>query len=177
MLAGERTILDNGYAGDIVGVINPGVFAVGDTISAKGGFNFKPMPQFQPEIFAHVSPKDVGKRKSFDKGINQLTEEGAIQLLKPYEYGAELIFAAVGQLQFEVMQYRLKDEYGVDTILSSLPYKCSAWLLGDIKTFQKPSNSMIVQDRFERPIVLFTEHWEKQYAIKQNPNHQLVDIL
>lgn len=177
MLAGERTILDTGYAGDIVGVINPGMFAVGDTISVKGGFNFKPMPQFQPEIFAHVSPKDVGKRKSFDKGINQLTEEGAIQLLKPYEYGAELIFAAVGQLQFEVMQYRLKDEYGVETILSSLPYKCSAWLLGDTKTFQKPSNSMIVQDRFDRPIALFTEQWEKQYAVKQNPNHQLVDIL
>lgn len=177
MLAGERTILDLGYAGDIVGVINPGVFSVGDTISAKGGFNFKPMPQFQPEMFAHVSPKDVGKRKSFDKGVYQLTEEGAIQLLKPYEYGAELIFAAVGQLQFEVMQYRLKDEYGVDTVMSSLPYKCSAWLLGDPKTFQKPSNSIIVQDRYDRPIVLFTEQWEKQYAVKQNPNHELVDIL
>lgn len=177
MLAGERTILDTGYAGDIVGVINPGVFAVGDTISIKGGFNFKPMPQFQPEIFAHVIPKDVGKRKSFDKGVYQLTEEGAIQLLKPFEYGAELIFAAVGQLQFEVMQYRLKDEYGVDTLLSSLPYKCSAWLIGDIKSFQKPSNSIIVQDRYDRPIVLFTESWEKQYAVKQNPNHQLLDIL
>lgn len=177
MLAGERTILDTGYAGDIVGVINPGVFAVGDTISAKGGFNFKPIPQFQPEIFAHVTPKDVGKRKSFDKGVYQLTEEGAIQLLKPYEYGAELIFAAVGQLQFEVMQYRLKDEYNVETIFSSLPYKCSAWLIGDMKTFQKPSNSLIVQDRFDRPIALFTEQWEKQYAAKQNPNHQLVDIL
>lgn len=177
MLAGERTILDTGYAGDIVGVINPGVFAVGDTISAKGGFNFKPMPQFQPEIFAHVTPKDVGKRKSFDKGVFQLTEEGAIQLLKPFEYGSELIFAAVGQLQFEVMQYRLKDEYGVDTNLSSLPYKCSAWLLGDIKSFQKPSNSLIVQDRLNRPIALFTEQWEKQYAVKQNPNHQLLDIL
>lgn len=177
MLAGERTILDTGYAGDIVGVINPGVFSVGDTISAKGGFNFKPMPQFQPEIFAHVSPKDVGKRKSFDKGVHQLTEEGAIQLLKPFEYGADLIFAAVGQLQFEVMQYRLKDEYGVETILSPLPYKCSAWLSGDMKTFQKPSNSLIVQDRLSRPIVLFTEQWEKQYAAKQNPNHQLLDIF
>lgn len=177
MLAGERTILDTGYAGDIIGVINPGVFSVGDTISAKGGFNFKPMPQFQPEIFAHVSPRDIGKRKSFDKGVYQLTEEGAIQLLKPYEYGAELIFAAVGQLQFEVMQYRLKDEYGVDTIVSPLPYKCSAWLIGDLKAFQKPSNSLIVQDRYERPIALFTEQWEKQYAAKQNPNHQLLDIL
>ena len=104
MVAGERTTVDMGYAGDIIGVINPGVFAVGDTISLSGGFNFKPMPQFQPEIFAKVIPKDVGKRKSFDKGVLQLTDEGAIQLLKPYDLLGDNIFAAVGQLQFEVMQ-------------------------------------------------------------------------
>jgi len=177
MVAGERTTLDIGYAGDIIGVINPGVFAVGDTISLSGGFNFKPMPQFQPEIFAKVIPKDVGKRKSFDKGVLQLTDEGAIQLLKPYDQLGDNIFAAVGQLQFEVMQYRLKDEYGVETILSPMPYQCSAWLKGDLTTFQKPSNSLLVRDRFDRPIVLFKEQWEKQYAIKQNPNHQLLDIL
>jgi peptide chain release factor 3 len=177
MVAGERTTVDYAYAGDIIGVINPGVFAIGDTISLTGGFNFKPLPQFQPEIFARVCPKDVGKRKSFDKGVAQLTDEGAIQLLKPFELGGDYIFAAVGQLQFEVMQYRLKDEYGVDTILSSLPYQCSAWLLGDLKTFKKTTNALIVKDRFDRPIVLFGETWEKQYAIKQNPDHQLIDIL
>lgn len=177
MVAGERTTLDAGYAGDIVGVINPGVFAVGDTISVTGGFNFKPLPQFQPEIFAKVMPKDIGKRKSFDKGVLQLTEEGAIQLLHPNDLSGDLIFAAVGQLQFEVMQYRLKDEYGVETLLNSLPYSCSAWLIGDIATFQKPSNAALVLDRWNRPMVLFGEQWEKQYAMKQNPNHQLVDIL
>ena len=81
MVAGERATVDSAYAGDILGVINPGVFAVGDTISVTGGFNFKPLPQFQPEIFAKINPKDVGKRKSFDKGVLQLTEEGAIQLM------------------------------------------------------------------------------------------------
>lgn len=177
MVAGERTTLDTAYAGDIIGVINPGMFSVGDTISLMGGFNFKPLPQFQPEIFARVIPKDIGKRKSFDKGILQLTEEGAIQLLRPFDLSGDLIFAAVGQLQFEVMQYRLRDEYGVETLVNSLPYSCSAWLLGDIKTFQKTSNSIIVRDRLERPIVLFSEQWEKQYAAKQNPNHQLVDLL
>ena len=177
MVAGERTTLDAGYAGDIVGVINPGVFAVGDTISLSGGFNFKPLPQFQPEIFARVIPKDVGKRKSFDKGVLQLTEEGAIQLLHPNDLSGDLVFAAVGQLQFEVMQYRLKDEYGVETVLNSLPYRCSAWLIGDVKTFQKPSNAVLVLDRWNRPMVLFGEQWEKQYAMKQNPNHQLVDLL
>ena len=177
MVAGERTTLDIAYAGDIIGVINPGVFAVGDTISMQGGFNFKPMPQFQPEIFARVQPKDVGKRKSFDKGILQLAEEGAIQLLKPLDAYSEVVIAAVGQLQFEVMQYRLKDEYHVDTLVSTLPYRCSAWLIGDVKTFQKTSQCMLAMDRFERPIVLFSEIWEKQYAMKQNPQHELIDIL
>ncbi|MEI8364858.1 MAG: peptide chain release factor 3 [Parachlamydiaceae bacterium] len=176
MVAGERTTLDLGYAGDIIGVINPGVFSVGDTISLTGGFDFKPLPQFQPEIFAKVTPKDVGKRKSFDKGVIQLTEEGAIQVLKPNDLSGDLIFAAVGQLQFEVMQYRLKDEYGVETLLQNLPYQCSAWIIGDPKTFQKTSNALIVNDRWDRPMVLFGEQWEKQYAIKQNPDHQLVDL-
>lgn len=177
MVAGERTTVDSAYPGDVIGVINPGVFAVGDTISMTGGFNFKPLPQFQPEIFARVSPKDVGKRKSFDKGVLQLTEEGAIQLLRPYDLSGDTIFGAVGQLQFEVMQYRLRDEYGVETLLNMLPYQCSAWLIGDMNTFQKTSSCMVVRDRWERPMVLFRETWEKQYASKQNPNHKLVDIL
>lgn len=177
MVAGERATVDTAYAGDILGVINPGVFAVGDTISVSGGFNFKPLPQFQPEIFAKIIPKDVGKRKSFDKGVLQLTEEGAIQLMTSEEYSGELIFGAVGQLQFEVMQYRLRDEYNVETILTPMPYQCSAWLLGDLKTFKKTTSSQIVRDRFGRPMVLFSEVWEKQYAMKQNPDHQLVDML
>lgn len=177
MVAGERTTVDFAFPGDVLGVINPGVFAIGDTISLTGGFNFKPLPQFQPEIFAKVQPKDVGKRKSFDKGVVQLTSEGAIQLFKPYDAFGDLLFGAVGQLQFEVMQYRLRDEYGVETLLTPMPYQCSAWLLGDFDSFKKTSNSIIVQDRQGRPIVLFSSQWEKQYAITQNPNHQLVDIL
>lgn len=177
MVAGERTTLDLAFAGDIVGVINPGVFKVGDTISLSGGFNFKPMPKFQPEIFAKVQPKDVGKRKAFDKGVLQLTSEGAVQLFWPYDMSGDVVFGAVGQLQFEVMQYRLKDEYGVETILSSMPYNCSAWLIGDRNTFQKTTNSLILHDHQDRPIVLFSEIWEKQYAAKLNPNHQLLDIL
>lgn len=177
MVAGERTTVDYAYAGDIIGVINPGVFAIGDTISMTGGFNYKPLPQFQPEIFAQVRPKDVGKRKSFDKGILQLTSEGAIQLLRPFDLCGDCIFGAVGQLQFEVMQYRLRDEYGVETVLSPLPYQCSAWLIGDLKTYKKTTNSLIVQDRNSRPIVLFSTQWEKQYSATQNPDHQLVDIL
>jgi peptide chain release factor 3 len=177
MVAGERTMLDFAYPGDIIGVINPSTFAIGDTISISGGFNFKPLPQFQPEIFARLHPKDVSKRKSFDKGIQQLTDEGAIQLLRSSEREGDLIFAAVGQLQFEVMQYRLKDEYSVETVLSPLSYQCSAWILGDLKTYSKSTNSIIVHDKQGRPMALFNSQWEKQYSIKQNPHHQLVDVL
>lgn len=177
MVAGERTTLDFAYPGDVIGVINPSLFAIGDTLSITGGFNFKPLPQFQPEIFARLHPKDVSKRKAFDKGIEQLTNEGAIQLLRGYEREGDLIFAAVGQLQFEVMQYRLKDEYGVETVLSSLPYQCSAWIIGDLSTFDKASSALIVQDKQRRPMVLFTSQWEKQYSMRQNPKHQLVDVL
>ncbi len=177
MVAGQRSTLDYAFPGDIIGVINPSLFAIGDTLSVTGGFNYKPLPQFQPEIFARLHPKDVSKRKSFDKGILQLSDEGAIQVLKPFEQSGDLIFAAVGQLQFEVMQYRLRDEYGVDTVLSPLSFSCSAWILGDPKTFEKSSNSALVLDRFGRPMALFTSQWEKQYSIKQNPKLEFVDVL
>lgn len=177
MVAGERSTLDFAYPGDVIGVINPSLFAIGDTISVTGGFTFKPLPQFQPEIFAKLHPKDVGKRKSFDKGTLQLIEEGAIQLLHSPQQENDLIFAAVGRLQFEVMQYRLKDEYGVDTELTLLPYQCSAWVVGDLKNFNKLSSCELVHDRQERPMVLFTGQWEKQYCIRQNPNVEFVDVF
>ena len=147
MVAGERTTLDVAYPGDIIGVINPALFAIGDTISITGGFNFKPLPQFQPEIFARLHPKDVGQKKRFDKGILQLINEGAIQMLRSVQREDDLIFAAVGQLQFEVMQYRLKDEYGVETVLTLLPYQCSAWIIGDLKTFKESTSSTLVKDK------------------------------
>lgn len=177
MVAGERTTVDFAYPGDVIGVINPGLFAIGDTLSVTGGFTFKPLPSFQSEIFAKVSPVDVNKRKSFDKGVVQLTSEGAIQLLRPYSDLGYSVFGAVGKLQFEVMQYRLKDEYGVETTLTSLPYQCSAWLVGDFKTFRNVTNALMVKDYQDRPVALFSSQWEKQYAMKENPEHQLLDIL
>lgn len=176
MLSKERTTLDEAYAGDVIGVINPGVFFIGDTISMKGGFNFKPLPQFQPEIFASVIPKDVSKRKAFDKGVKQLTEEGAIQRLMPLAYDGDPIYAAVGNLQFEVMRYRLQDEYNVETIFSPLPYQCSAWIVGDVASFKKTSNSTLVKDMNGKPMALFHSVWEKGYAAKQNPDHELIDL-
>lgn len=176
MFAGERTTLDTAFAGDVMGVINPGLFHIGDTVSLTGGFDFKPLPQFQPETFATVTAKDISKRKAFDKGIRQLAEEGAIQILSTEDKFENLIFGAAGKLQFEVMQYRLKDEYQVETTLTQLPYQCSSWIEGNIATYKIFFGSPLVKDRYGRHMGLFNSPWEKQYASQQNPDHRFIDI-
>ena len=175
MVNGRETV-DFAYPGDIIGVINNGTFAIGDTVTSKGDYTFKPLPAFQPELFARIRPKDLGKRKAIDKGLVQLVSEGAVQLLREYgQHAADPFIAAVGQLQFEVMQHRLSDEYGVDTELQMLPYTASAWLIGDPDSFQKPFNAVYVLDNREQLMVLFRDEWEKQHARRENPDHQLVD--
>jgi peptide chain release factor 3 len=176
MLAADRNTLELAYPGDIVGVINPGSFAIGDTLSLSGGFNFKPLPSFQPEVFGRVRPKDVAKRKSFDKGIEQMTAEGTVQMLKSWD---ELDFyvAAVGRLQFDVLQYRLRDEYGVDTKLELLPYACGAWLIGDPDTFDPPVAVLKTKDRQNRPVILFKTAWDKDYTVRKCPGHKLSDMV
>ncbi len=176
MMAKDREIIEEAYPGDIIGVINPGVFAIGDSVSTSGGFTFQPLPQFQPEIFAKVLPKDIKKRKSFDKGIAQFMQEGAIQLLCPPNQYGDNVLAAVGNLQFEVLKYRLLDEYGVDVEIMKLPYQCSAWIEGDESQFKLPTSAMLLYDQFKRPIVLFSNTWEKDFAQRQNPNHRMLDM-
>ncbi len=176
LMVSERSTIDEAFPGDIIGVINSGQFAIGDTISAKGGFKFKPLPFFQPELFARIRPKDMGKRKNLDKGLEQLVAEGAVQLLWDWEdLGNYPYVAAVGRLQFEVLQFRLEDEYKVLTHLDNMPYESSAWLEGDLDTFEKPFNARVCRDQQDRPMVLFTDDWEKKLAIKNNPDHQLLD--
>lgn len=175
LVAQERSTVEEAYPGDIVGIINPGVFAIGDTVSASGGFNFKPLPQFQPEIFARLRPTDVGKRKSFDKGLTQMAQEGTVQIMRSLN-DREALIAAVGRLQFEVIQYRLRHEYRVETILDALPFTCSAWLEGDPSTFKSPSASMMVKDHRDRVVVLFGDQLMKTIARDRNPDHVLRDM-
>ena len=175
MLAQDRNTVDLAYPGDVVGVINPGIFSIGDTISLDGGFNFKPLPSFQPEIFARVRPKDVGKRKSFDKGVEQMTAEGTVQMLSSWD-GLEFFVAAVGRLQFDVLQYRLKGEYGVETELELLPFQCSAWLVGDPEAFDAPVAILKTKDKRGRPVILFRTSWDKEYTKKKCPDFQLEDM-
>jgi peptide chain release factor 3 len=175
LVAQERSIVEEAYPGDIIGIINPGVFAIGDTVSLTGGFNFKPLPQFQPEIFARLRPADVGKRKAFDKGLSQMAQEGTVQIMKSLT-DQEALIAAVGRLQFDVLQYRLRHEYRVETILDTLPFSCSAWLDGDPATFKAPSASMMVKDQRDRVVVLFGDQLMKTIARDRNPDHTLRDM-
>jgi len=176
MVAQERSTLDVAYPGDIVGLINRDTFRIGDTLSLKGGFEHKPLPSFQPEVFARLTPKELTKRKSFDKGLEQLVNEGAVQLLFPESGVREPIVAAVGQLQFEVLQYRLRDEYGAETILTPLPFTCSAWLEGERTSFVPPTTALVARDRRGREVVLFTSEWDKKNATKKHPQHRLLDL-
>jgi peptide chain release factor 3 len=178
MVARDRDTVEDAYPGDIVGAINPGVFAIGDTISLTGGFNFKAMPQFPPEVMAQIRPLDVLKRKAFEKGIRQLSDEGTVQLLRSYDHPDTAPFvAAVGKLQFDVLQFRLKDEYGVDIALDFLPYRYSSYLMGDPKTLKKTSGSYIAKDLSDRTVLLVTHEWEKKYILEQNPDHGIHEFL
>jgi peptide chain release factor 3 len=107
----------------------------------------------------------------------QLTQEGAVQLLRSFDDAtAEPFIAAVGRLQFDVLQFRLRDEYGVETTLTPLPFECSAWLVGDRATFKKPYSAAIARDSRDRAVVLFTSPWDKRSASEKNPEHKLIDF-
>jgi len=175
LVARERSTVEEAFPGDIIGIINPGVYAIGDTISVTGGFNFKPLPQFQPEIFARIRPTDVVKRKAFDKGMEQMAQEGTVQILRSLN-DLESLVAAVGRLQFDVLQYRLRHEYRVETVLDPLPYTCSAWLVGDPDSFKLPSAAMMVKDQRGRVVVLFGDQLMKTIARDRNPDHTLQDM-
>lgn len=177
MAGQDRETTDVAYPGDIVGCINPGVFAIGDTVSLDGGFDFPPMPQFPPEIVGQLRPLDILRHKAFEKGIHQISHEGTVQILRSYENPqAPPYVAAVGKLQFEVLQYRLENEYNVRTELSTLPYRYSAYVEGDPTNMRRPSSSFLALDASGRVIMLFTSEWEKNFTREKNPDHKLIDF-
>ncbi len=178
LVAKDRNTVDEAYPGDIIGVINPGVFAIGDTVSMDGGFDYKPMPQFPPEIVAQIRPTDVLKHKQFEKGIDQLAHEGAVQILRSYRNPKDPpLVAAVGKLQFEVLQFRLKEEYGVTSAVDYLPYRHSVYVLGDPKGLTLPMGSFMALDARDRMVLLLSAEWEKKYVREKNPDHEFPDFV
>lgn len=171
MFAQERETVEEAYPGDIIGLMNPGVFAIGDTVTNGRKVQFEPIPHFSPERFASVRTPSPAKRKSLQKGLDQLREEGAIQVMWSPN-STDPILAAVGQLQFEVVQSRLESEYNVDVILSPLPYVAARWLSGaqaDIDNLVLYSGTQVVRDADERSVMLFQSEWHINAAQEKNP--------
>ncbi len=180
-MAQERTIVEEAYPGDIIGLFDPGIFNIGDTLSeGNSQLKFDGIPIFPAEHFARVVAADSMKRKQFLKGINQLSEEGAIQVFKQIDIGIEaLIVGTVGALQFEVLEYRLKNEYGVDIKIQHLPYRFARWIDGegiDPKKLNLTSSTMIVEDKKDRIVLLFENDWSIRWAEDRNKTLSLIDI-
>ena len=178
LMAQERAVIDEAYAGDIIGVFDPGIFSIGDTICEKGmNVRFEGIPTFAPEHFAGVERVDTMKRKQFEKGIQQIAQEGAIQIFhEPFTGVEEVIVGVVGVLQFEVMEYRLKTEYGVDIRRRAMPYEVVRWVENeniDIAALNLTSDTKWVQDFRGNDLLLFTSEWCVNWALQKNEGLEL----
>lgn len=176
----EREVVDEAFAGDVIGIINPGLFAIGDTVSEKDIGVFPPLPRFQPEHFAALQATQADKYKQFLKGLTQIEEEGAIQLFYPVDSGRrEPILAAVGALQFDVVRARLEAEYNVQTRLEPLPYSAARWVEGppsEIATLGNGRGRMRTEDRDAHPVILFTTTWDLRFAEENSVDVHFIDI-
>lgn len=180
-MAQERAIVEEAWPGDIIGVFDPGIFKIGDSLcEGNSTTRFDGIPIFPAEHFSRVAPADSMKRKQFVKGINQLSEEGAIQVFRQADMGMEtLVIGAVGALQFEVLEHRLKHEYGVDLRINQLSFKYARWLNDSIDNAKKlnlTSSTMIAEDKDGRTVLLFENEWSIRWAEERNKGLVLTDI-
>ncbi|MGX8851499.1 peptide chain release factor 3 [Amedibacillus sp. YH-ame10] len=180
-MAQDREIIDEAYAGDVIGVFDPGIFSIGDTLCDPSfKFTFKKIPTFAPEHFARVTQRDTMKRKQFTKGITQIAQEGAIQVFQEINIGMEeIIVGGVGVLQFDVLEQRLKTEYNVDIKLEILPFQCVRWIDDqsiDPNTLNLTSDSKRVRDLKGRNLIIFMNNWGIKWALDQNKNLTLTDV-
>jgi peptide chain release factor 3 len=173
MMANDRKIVEEAYAGDIIGVFDPGIFSIGDTICANGRkFRFEGIPTFAPDHFAKIRQVDTMKRKQFLKGVNQIAQEGAIQIFKEFNSGMEeIIVGVVGVLQFDVLKFRLESEYGVEIRMDQLPYEYIRWIGNpgiDVSSLNVTSDTKKVLDLKDRPLLLFTHEWSIRTVQERN---------
>ena len=182
LMAAEREIVDEAYAGDVIGVFDPGIFSIGDTITVTGKkFRYSGIPTFAPEHFCRVSAKDSMKRKQFVKGTEQIAQEGAIQIFKVPNSGMEeVIVGVVGTLQFDVFQYRMKNEYGVDLRMEMLPYeevRLVESYPGDLGDLNLGSDADLVEDYKGRSLLVFSSYWAIDFTCRRNPGLVLKEIV
>ncbi|NER39130.1 MAG: peptide chain release factor 3 [Oscillatoria sp. SIO1A7] len=177
LFARDRSSIEEAYPGDVIGLNNPGVFAIGDTIYNGQKLEYEGIPCFSPEMFAYLKNPNPSKFKQFRKGITQLREEGAVQIMYSVdESKRDPILAAVGQLQFEVVQFRLQQEYGVETRLELLPFAIARWVSLGWDALEKVGrlfNTVTVKDSWGRPVLLFKNQWNLQQVLSDNPDLEL----
>ena len=173
MFGQDKTVLDEGFAGDVIGLNNPGSFAIGDTLYMGSRKVLPPIPTFSPELFAYLRNSDTGKYKQFQKGVQELLGEGAVQVM--YSRDAvkqDPILAAVGQLQFEVVQARMLAEYGVETTLEPLPFAVARWVVGGwdaVDAAGRIFNAQCVKDIWGQPVLLFKNQWNVDQIVADTP--------
>jgi len=174
MMADERKMVEEAYAGDIIGIFDPGIFSIGDTLTtAKDKFQFEGIPTFAPEHFARVRLIDSMKRKQFVKGVTQIAQEGAIQIFQEYKGGMEeIIVGVVGVLQFDVLRFRLENEYNVEIRLENLPYEHIRWIENkdevDVDALTGTSDMKKVIDMKGNPLLLFVNAWSVGMTLDRN---------
>ncbi|MCL2864599.1 MAG: peptide chain release factor 3 [Lachnospiraceae bacterium] len=181
MMASERKMVDKAYGGDIIGIFDPGIYSIGDTLTtAKERFAYEGIPTFAPEHFARVRQVDTMKRKQFIKGISQIAQEGAIQIFQEYNTGMEeIIVGVVGVLQFDVLKYRLTHEYNVEIALENLPYAHIRWIENKDIALDKivgTSDMRKIKDLKDRPLLLFIHEWSIRMTLERNEGLELSEF-
>ncbi len=181
IMASERKMVEEAYAGDIIGVFDPGIFSIGDTICMTNEqFQYEGIPTFAPEHFARVRQVDTMKRKQFMKGINQIAQEGAIQIFQEYNTGMEeIIVGVVGVLQFDVLKYRLENEYNVEIKMEKLPYEHIRWIENkelDLMKLIGTSDMKKIKDLKGNPLLLFVNQWSIGMTLDRNDGLQLSEF-
>ena len=181
MMASERKIIESACGGDIIGIFDPGIFSIGDTLTtSKEKYAYEGIPTFAPEHFARVRQVDTMRRKQFVKGINQIAQEGAIQIFQEYNTGMEeIIVGVVGVLQFDVLKYRLENEYNVEIRLENLPYEHIRWIENeeiDMDRLSGTSDMKKIKDLKDRPLLLFVHEWSIRMTLERNEGLKLSEF-
>ena len=179
-MARERTLVEEAWPGDVVGIHDRGNLRIGDTLSNNGNLEFSGIPRFSPEHFARIRIADPLRRKQLDTGLKQLSEEGAAQVFFGESIaGPAAIVGAVGMLQFDVLLHRLEHEYGVGAKLDFLPYKVARWVEGPQDAIERLGSGIgrsLVFDSKERPLVLFETTWSLRTAMEKETSVTFHDI-
>ena len=181
LFAREREPIEEAFPGDVIGVVSPGLFTIGDVVTTGEPIPFARIPRFPPEHFGVLVNGDISRYKQFHKGLMQLEEEGAVQVLHAEDsHRREPILAAVGELQFDVVLSRLWDEYGVKARIDRLPFTCARWVRADSPALDQMSLSLRskrrCRDRQGRMVILFSSAWDLEYCQKENPDVTFIEM-